>query len=172
MDRRRILNHSIVGAALLSVLSFIILKCGSGIILRYAAPGSFPGFLLALKVSRIMGANLENHFYSYRFFFCFTWSVISFPCAIFIFSSGKYYHFISHSNSPDLCYAMVWLPVHYTLKVIDLSESCVWFVYSLVCWYRFAFILWYALPAMSAIRPMLHTNITFTDKRFLTWLLS
>jgi hypothetical protein len=124
MDRRRILVIAIIGAVLVSVLSFIIPKDVGSVYVSVMQPlALFLGFLLALKVSSNYGRELKNSFLFLSLFLLLYMISNILPLWQYLYSSlGNTTTLYLIQILQIACYAMVLTSCAYTLRVIEVKR--------------------------------------------------
>ena len=162
MDRRRILIIAIIGAALLSVLSFIIPKNAGSVYSSVMQPlVLLLGFALALKVALNYGRELRKSFLFLSLFLLLYMVSNILSLWQFLYSSlGNTTTLYLIQILQIACYAMVLTSCAYTLKVIEVKRinRYGWIFIGLLvplC----LFILIRNLPTMSAISDNPTTEI-------------
>ena len=124
MDRRRILVIAIIGAVLVSVLSFLIPKDVGSVYVSVMQPlALFLGFLLALKVSSNYGRELKNSFLFLSLFLLLYMISNILPLWQYLYSSlGNTTTLYLIQILQIACYAMVLTSCAYTLRVIEVKR--------------------------------------------------
>src|SRR5271157_950247 len=124
MDRRFILVIAIIGAVILSVLSFIIPKNVGSVYVSVLQPlALFLGFLLALKVSSNYGRELKKSFLFLSLFLLLYMISNILPLWQYLYSSlGNTTTLYLIQILQIACYAMVLTSCAYTLRVIEVKR--------------------------------------------------
>jgi len=124
MDRRFILILAIIGAVLLSVLSFIIPKNVGSVYVSVMQPlALFMGFLLAFEVSLNYGRELKKSFLFLSLFLLLYMVSNILPLWQYFYSSlGNTTTLYLIQILQIACYAMVLTSCAYTLRVIEVKR--------------------------------------------------